>query len=51
MDAHGTVSIVEAGRNIVAVTAGNVIGGTLLVAGVYWVAYLRAARRPKDRPT
>ena len=28
-------------RNLVAVTAGNLVGGTLLVAGVYWVAYLR----------
>ncbi|MBI2881868.1 MAG: formate/nitrite transporter family protein [Candidatus Tectomicrobia bacterium] len=28
-------------RNLAAVTAGNVIGGTLLVAGVYWMAYLR----------
>ena len=27
--------------NIVAVTLGNIVGGTLLVAGVYWVAYLR----------
>ena len=30
-----------AGRNLVAVTAGNMVGGTLLVAGVYWLAYLR----------
>jgi formate/nitrite transporter len=28
-------------RNLIAVTLGNVIGGTLLVAGVYWLAYLR----------
>lgn len=44
VDAQGTVSIVGIGRNIVAVTAGNVVGGTLLVAGVYWVAYLRGER-------
>lgn len=31
-------------RNLAAVTAGNVVGGTLLVAGVYWVAYLRPTR-------
>jgi len=31
-------------RNLVAVTAGNVVSGTLLVAGVYWVAYLRGRR-------
>lgn len=28
-------------KNIAAVTAGNIIGGTFLVAGVYYVAYLR----------
>ena len=49
VDAHGTVSIVGVGRNIVAVTAGNMVGGTLLVAGVYWVAYLRGERMRKDR--
>ncbi len=27
--------------NMAAVTIGNIIGGTLLVAGVYWIAYLR----------
>jgi formate transporter len=31
-------------RNLVVVTAGNVAGGTLLVAGVYWIAYLRGTR-------
>jgi formate/nitrite transporter len=49
VDAHGTVSIVGIGRNIIAVTAGNVAGGTLLVAGVYWIAYLRGERMRKDR--
>ncbi len=44
MDAHDAVSIVGIGRNIVAVTAGNLLGGTLLVAGVYWIAYLRNER-------
>ena len=29
---------------IIVVTVGNIIGGTLLVAGVYWVAYLRRQR-------
>ena len=51
VDALGTVSIVGAARNIIAVTAGNVVGGTLLVAGVYWVAYLRGERMRKDRPS
>ena len=49
VDTHGVVSIVGVGRNIVAVTVGNVVGGTLLVAGVYWVAYLRGERMRKDR--
>lgn len=30
--------------NLVAVTLGNVVGGTLLVAAVYWTAYLRPGR-------
>ena len=32
-----------ASRNLAVVTAGNVLGGTVLVAGVYWLAYLRRA--------
>lgn len=51
VDAGGAVSMVGAYRNIAAVTAGNVIGGTLLVAGVYWVAYLRAERMRRDQPS
>ena len=31
--------------NLVAVTAGNIVGGTLLVAGIYWTAYLRTERK------
>jgi formate/nitrite transporter FocA (FNT family) len=27
--------------NLLFVTIGNILGGTVLVAGVYWVAYLR----------
>lgn len=42
---EGAVSLAGAGRNLVAVTAGNMVGGTLLVAGVYWVAYLRGGRK------
>ena len=49
VDAHVEVSMVGVVRNIVAVTAGNVVGGTVLVAGVYWVAYLRSERMRKDR--
>jgi len=48
LDAQGTVSRMGVARNLAAVTAGNVVGGTLLVAAVYWVAYLRAERRGAD---
>jgi formate transporter len=41
IDKHGLVSAGGVARNLVAVTAGNLVGGTLLVAGVYWLAYLR----------
>jgi formate transporter len=49
VDANGTVSVAGIARNIAAVTAGNVAGGTLLVAGVYWLAYLRGERMRVDR--
>ncbi|MDE2060027.1 MAG: formate/nitrite transporter family protein [candidate division NC10 bacterium] len=51
LDGEGGVSVVKAARNLVVVTAGNVVGGTLLVAGVYWVAYLRGEPRPNDGPS
>lgn len=51
LDTHGVVSLAGAGRNIVAVTAGNLAGGTLLVAGVYWIAYLRGERLRQDQPS
>jgi formate/nitrite transporter len=41
LDHQDAVPIAGAVRNLVAVTAGNIVGGTLLVAGVYWLAYLR----------
>ncbi len=44
LDAHATVSAGGVVRNLIVVTAGNLGGGTLLVAGVYWVAYLREGR-------
>jgi formate/nitrite transporter len=31
-------------RNLALVSVGNILGGTLLVAGVYWLAYLRGSR-------
>jgi formate/nitrite transporter len=45
LDRQGAVSVIGVVRNLAAVTAGNIVGGTLLVAGVYWVAYLRGARK------
>jgi len=38
-----TTGLIE---NLVPVTLGNIVGGTLLVAGVYWFAYLRPRRDP-----
>jgi formate/nitrite transporter FocA (FNT family) len=40
----GAVPLAGAAKNLTSVTVGNIIGGTLLVAGVYWVAYLRGER-------
>jgi formate transporter len=45
LDKQGAVSIVGVVSNLVAVSAGNIVGGTLLVAGVYWAAYLRGERK------
>ncbi|HEY6108746.1 MAG TPA: formate/nitrite transporter family protein, partial [Gemmatimonadales bacterium] len=45
LDPQGAIPIAGAARNLVAVTGGNIVGGTLLVAGVYWVAYLRGGHR------
>jgi len=33
--------------NLILVSIGNILGGTLLVAGVYWLAYLRPTQLPK----
>jgi formate/nitrite transporter FocA (FNT family) len=45
LDTARTLPISGVVRNFVAVTAGNLVGGTLLVAGVYWIAYLRGDHR------
>ena len=42
---QGTIPIAGVVLNLVAVTVGNIVGGTLLVAGVYWVAYMRGDHR------
>jgi formate/nitrite transporter len=49
--AGGTIPVGGVAVNLVAVTAGNVVGGTLLVAGVYWVAYLRGGLGASDAAT
>jgi formate transporter len=37
-------------HNLLPVIAGNLVGGSVLVAGVYWVIYLRHAPSAPDRP-
>ena len=34
-------------RNLLAVTLGNIVGGAVLVAGVYWLLYRRRAQAPR----
>ena len=43
--AGGPVGWAELARNLGPVIAGNLVGGSVLVALVYWVIYLRPARR------
>ncbi|GAB3386604.1 formate/nitrite transporter family protein [Azotobacter armeniacus] len=49
LDGQGTVSLAGAVGNLLAVTAGNLVGGTLLVAGMYWLAYLRDGNGVEER--
>lgn len=44
LDAQGVVRVADVARNLVSVTLGNIVGGSLMVAGVYWVAYLRGGK-------
>lgn len=39
------LDLAGAARNIAAVTLGNILGGSVLVAGVYWLLYRRRATR------
>jgi formate/nitrite transporter FocA (FNT family) len=41
LDDGNMISFSEAIRNLISVTLGNIAGGSVLVAGVYWIAYLR----------
>ena len=45
LDSANAITLAGSLRNLLVVTAGNMLGGTLLVAGVYWIAYLRSERR------
>lgn len=44
IDRQSAVSAAGMTTNLAVVSAGNLVGGTLLVAGVYWTAYLRHER-------
>lgn len=44
LDAGHAMTAVAALQNLVVVSLGNIFGGSVLVAGVYWLAYLRPAR-------
>lgn len=41
LDGMDSLALSALAGNLLAVTLGNIVGGTLLVAGVYWLAYLR----------
>lgn len=40
--ANSAFTAADVARNRVETTTGNLVGGSLLVAGAYWLAYLRA---------
>jgi formate transporter len=48
LDVQGLVPVSGVVANLVVVSVGNIAGGTLLVAAVYWVAYLRSAPRGEE---
>jgi formate/nitrite transporter len=45
LDHQGAVRFSGLCLNLAAVTAGNILGGSGLVAGLYWIAYLRKGRK------
>lgn len=47
-EAYADVNVGSLVANLVPVTIGNVIGGAVTVAGVYWFVYLR--RTPDGQP-
>lgn len=44
----GTIPLDDVIRNLLATTFGNMVGGTVLVAGLYWVAYLRGGPKKSN---
>lgn len=44
LDSQGSISLPGAVRNIIMVTAGNIVGGAVQVGAVYWFAYSRKFR-------
>ena len=52
LDAQGSITLTGAAANLLVVSLGNIVGGSLLVAGVYWLAYLRPSTRARgnDKP-
>jgi formate/nitrite transporter FocA (FNT family) len=45
LDQQGLVTVVGVASNLIAVSAGNIAGGALLVTAVYWLAYLRGGHQ------
>ncbi|MFT7619305.1 MAG: formate transporter [Planctomycetota bacterium] len=47
LDHEGIISTSGCIQNLLVVSLGNIVGGSLMVAGVYWFAYLRTAGSDK----
>jgi formate/nitrite transporter FocA (FNT family) len=41
------LTVASAARNILAATLGNIVGGSVMVAGVYYVTFRGAPRLPR----
>lgn len=50
MDEQGTLTLAASLLNLAVVSIGNIVGGTLLVACVYWLAYLRSPDQSGNDP-
>jgi len=50
LPAHSLTWMAFLGRNLLPVTLGNLIGGTVLVGGIYWFIYLRPRARTGRGP-